>query len=276
MAALLMLGFASGLPFALTDDAFRAWMTKAQLNLNTIGWFSLVSLPYSLKFLWSPILDKFVPPFLGRRRGWMALGQIGLFVSILGLAMLMSIIPGLDATLRNTGLQVLALVAIVTVFLSATQDIAIDAYRTDVLDKHEVGAGASVAILGYRVALLLTGWIAFNLADRIGWSMVYGLLALLMGIGLVASFWAPEPIQEDSPPESFQQAVVQPFAEFFQRMGWKQAVFALIFIILFRVAMPWWPKWRCRFWAVRGWDSVTVISAIFAKAWDWSPRSLGL
>jgi PAT family beta-lactamase induction signal transducer AmpG len=235
MAALLMLGFASGLPFALTDDAFRAWMTKAQLNLNTIGWFSLVSLPYSLKFLWSPILDKFVPPFLGRRRGWMALGQIGLFVSILGLAMLMSIIPGLDATLRNTGLQVLALVAIVTVFLSATQDIAIDAYRTDVLDKHEVGAGASVAILGYRVALLLTGWIAFNLADRIGWSMVYGLLALLMGIGLVASFWAPEPIQEDSPPESFQQAVVQPFAEFFQRMGWKQAVFALIFIILFRV-----------------------------------------
>lgn len=235
MAALLMLGFASGLPFALTDDAFRAWMTKAQLNLNTIGWFSLVSLPYSLKFLWSPILDKFVPPFLGRRRGWMVIGQVGLFAAILGLAMLMAIIPGLEGATRTSGLQILALVAIVTVFLSATQDIAIDAYRTDVLAKHEVGAGASVAILGYRVALLLTGWIAFNLADHIGWAFVYALLALLMGIGLIASFRAPEPIHDDSPPESFQQAVVQPFVEFFRRLGWKQAVFALVFIILFRV-----------------------------------------
>jgi MFS transporter, PAT family, beta-lactamase induction signal transducer AmpG len=235
MVALVLLGFSSGLPFALTDDALRAWMTKTQFDLKTIGWFGLVTLPYSLKFLWSPVLDRYVPPFLGRRRGWMVLGQIGLFITVLAIAIVMAVIPELGTAARPMGLQVLAAVAVTTTFLSATQDIAIDAYRTDVLEKHEVGAGASVAILGYRVSLLLTGWIAFNLADRIGWSLVYAVLAALMGIGLIASFRAPEPIHDDRPPETFERAVVQPFVEFFQRLGWKQALFALVFIILFRL-----------------------------------------
>ncbi|WP_225938105.1 AmpG family muropeptide MFS transporter [Leptothermofonsia sichuanensis] len=235
MVAILLLGFSSGLPFALTDDSFRAWMTRAQLDLSTIGWFSLVSLPYSLKFLWSPFLDRFIPPVLGRRRGWMAVSQVGLIGAILALALQMALIVNQDGQPRSLSLQLLALTALALAFLSATQDIAIDAYRADALEEREVGAGASLTILGYRIALLLTGWIAFNLADRITWHWVYGLMALLMLIGLITSFQAPEPTRNARPPETLEQAVVQPFLEFFRRQGWKQAVFTLVFIILFKL-----------------------------------------
>lgn len=250
MLAILLLGFSSGLPFALTDDAFRAWMTKAELNLSTIGWFSLVSLPYSLKFFWSPFLDRFVPPFLGRRRGWMAIAQVGLFVAIAAIALQMATIPNLSAAQRPVGLQLLAFTALILAFLSATQDIAIDAYRSDVLEERELGAGAAITILGYRLALLLTGWIAFTLADKLTWAVVYGLLALLIAIGLVASFAAPEPQRrraarvpeptesapdDDRPPDSLRQAIVLPFLEFFRRLGWQQALLILGFIILFKL-----------------------------------------
>ncbi|PSB48839.1 AmpG family muropeptide MFS transporter, partial [Chamaesiphon polymorphus CCALA 037] len=174
MVAILLLGFASGLPYALADDAFRAWLTKTGFDVKTIGWLSLVGLPYSLKFLWSPLVDYFRLPLLGRRRGWILAAQIGLIVAILFLASQMGVIAGLDTAGRNNALQLVAITAVVMAFLSATQDIAVDAYRTDIVSTLEVGAGASVALLGYRVALLLTGWIAFVLADRIGWASVYG------------------------------------------------------------------------------------------------------
>jgi MFS transporter, PAT family, beta-lactamase induction signal transducer AmpG len=235
MAAILTLGFLSGLPFALTDDAFRAWMAKADLNLATIGWFSLVGLPYSLKFLWSPVLDRYVPPFLGRRRGWMLVAQMGLVAAVLAIAFQMSIIPGLGGAQRTLWLQALAATALLIAFLSATQDIAIDAYRTDVLEERETGAGASLYILGYRIALLLTGWIAFNLADRLGWHWVYVLMAVLVAIGSFTSFWAPEPTRTERPPDTFAQAVVQPFLDFLRRLGWKSAIYTLLFIVLFRL-----------------------------------------
>ncbi|MBF2029683.1 MAG: AmpG family muropeptide MFS transporter [Oscillatoriales cyanobacterium C42_A2020_001] len=235
MAAILLLGFASGLPFALTDDAFRAWMTKAQIDLRTIGWFSWVSLPYSLKFLWSPFLDRFVPPFLGRRRGWIVIAQVWLVVAILAIAAQMALITTLSSEQRAFNLQFLAFTALVLAFLSASQDIAIDAYRADVLEEQETGAGASLTILGYRAALLLTGWVAFNLADRITWQWVYVVMAILMVIGISTAFWAPEPSRRDRPPETLQQAVVSPFREFIQRLGWQQSLFTLIFIILFKL-----------------------------------------
>jgi MFS transporter, PAT family, beta-lactamase induction signal transducer AmpG len=235
MAAILTLGLLSGLPFALTDDAFRAWMAKADLNLATIGWFSLVGLPYSLKFLWSPVLDRYVPPFLGRRRGWMLVAQMGLVAAVLAIAFQMSVIPGLVGPSRMLWLQALAATALLIAFLSATQDIAIDAYRTDVLEERETGAGASLYILGYRIALLLTGWIAFNLADRLGWHWVYVLMAGLIAIGSFTSFWAPEPTRDETPPATFAEAVVQPFLDFFRRLGWKPAVYTLLFIVLFRL-----------------------------------------
>ena len=235
MAAILLLGVASGLPYALMDDAFRGWMTKAQLDLRTIGWFSLVSLPYSLKFLWSPFLDRFAPPHLGRRRGWIVIGQLGLMVAIASLAVQMSAIAQGPSPTPTLVLQGVALIALVITFLSATQDIAIDAYRTDVLEEREMGAGAATYVLGYRIAILMTGAMAFILADRITWPWVYGIMAGLMGLGVLISLWAPEPIRAVHPPDSLEQAVVLPFVEFFNRMGGQRAIAVLLFILLYKL-----------------------------------------
>ncbi len=235
MAAILLLGVASGLPYALMDDAFRGWMTKAQLDLRTIGWFSLVSLPYSLKFLWSPFLDRFAPPRLGRRRGWIVIGQLGLMVAIAALAVQMSAIAQGPSPTPASVLQLVALIALVITFLSATQDIAIDAYRTDVLEEREMGAGAATYVLGYRIAILMTGAMAFILADRITWPWVYGIMAGLMGLGVLISLWAPEPIRAVHPPDSLEQAVVLPFVEFFNRMGGQRAIAVLLFILLYKL-----------------------------------------
>jgi PAT family beta-lactamase induction signal transducer AmpG len=235
MAAILLLGVASGLPYALMDDAFRGWMTKAQLDLRTIGWFSLVSLPYSLKFLWSPFLDRFAPPHLGRRRGWIVIGQLGLMVAIASLAVQMLAIAQGPSPTPALVLQGVALIALVITFLSATQDIAIDAYRTDVLEEREMGAGAATYVLGYRIAILMTGAMAFILADRITWPWVYGIMAGLMGLGVLISLWAPEPIRAVHPPDSLEQAVVLPFVEFFNRMGGQRAIAVLLFILLYKL-----------------------------------------
>lgn len=225
MTAILLLGFSSGLPLYLTSKTLQAWMTVEDVNLTAIGLFSLVGLPYSLKFLWSPLLDRYVPPFLGRRRGWLVLTQIALFVAIAAMA------------LQNPAqaLQLLAINALIIAFLSATQDIAVDAYRTDVLEEREMGAGAAVYVLGYRVALLATGALALILADRIPWPAVYLLMSVLISVGLFTAIWAPEPTLRDRPPESLAEAVRLPFQEFFQRLGWLQGVLILVFIVLYKL-----------------------------------------
>jgi PAT family beta-lactamase induction signal transducer AmpG len=225
MAALLFLGFSSGLPLLLTSKTLQAWMTVEGVNLGAIGLFSLVGLPYSLKFIWSPLLDRFVPPFLGRRRGWLALTQGGLLLAIAAMAL----------QKPSQALQFLAINALFIAFFSATQDIAADAYRTDVLEQREMGAGAAVFVLGYRIALLITGALALILADQIPWSTIYLLMSVLMAIGLVTSFWAPEPRQQERPPESLSDAVILPFAEFFERSGFIQAVLMLVFIVLYKL-----------------------------------------
>ncbi len=224
MAALLFLGFASGLPLLLTSKALQAWLTAEQVDLGAIGLLSLVGLPYSLKFLWSPFLDRFIPPFLGRRRGWLIITQVGL----MGAIALMSIHR------PTQSLQLLAINALIITFLSASQDIAADAYRTDVLHPLEMGAGAAIFVLGYRIALLLTGGLAFVLADSLPWSTVYLLMSLLMGLGLGATLLAPEPEKPQTPPETLLAAVYLPFTEFFQRHGWGRATAILIFIIFYR------------------------------------------
>ena len=225
MAALLLLGFSSGLPLWLTSKTLQAWMTVEGVNLRSIGLFSLVGLPYSLKFIWSPLLDRFVPPFLGRRRGWLVLTQGALLLAIAAMALQQP----------RQALQFLAINALFIAFFSATQDIAADAYRTDVLEEREMGAGAAVFVLGYRVALLATGAWALILAGQIPWPTVYLLMSLLMAVGLLSSFWAPEPSEQERPPESFSDAVVLPFAEFFQRSGFIRAVFILVFIVLYKL-----------------------------------------
>ncbi|MFS8087169.1 MAG: AmpG family muropeptide MFS transporter [Acidobacteriota bacterium] len=226
MASLLFLGFASGLPLYLTGTGktIQAWMTTAHVSLATIGWFSLAGLPYSLKFLWAPALDRFVPPFLGRRRGWLVITQIALLVAIAAMSLHDPV----------NGLRALAVNAILIAVFSASQDIVGDAYRTDVLSAREMGAGSSVWVLGYRLAMLVAGSAALVLADRISWPTVYLLLASLMLIGIVATFLAPEPVMHEAPPRTLTEAVVLPFREFFTRSGLIRGLVVLLFIILYK------------------------------------------
>lgn len=198
-----LLGFASGLPLFLTSRTLQLWMQDAQVDLGAITLFGLVALPYSLKFLWSPLLDRFELPFLGPRRGWLLAMQAGLVLAIAALAFQQ---PAQNPQV----LQVLAINCLILAFLSATQDIAGDAYRTDVLNPLEVETGASVYVLGYRLALFITSSLALILADFIPWSGVYGLMAALMGIGILATLWAPG-LQRDRPtaaPFSLQDGVL--------------------------------------------------------------------
>lgn len=225
MAALLLLGVSSGLPLLLTSKTLQAWMTVEKVDLAAIGLFSLVGLPYSLKFLWAPLLDRFALPFLGRRRGWLIVIQSALLVAIALMAL----------QKPASGLQLLAINALVIAFLSATQDIAADAYRADVLEEREMGAGAAVFVLGYRIALLLTGSLALILADQIPWTVVYLLISGVMLIGLIATMTAPEPEERVRPPASLADAVLLPFGEFFQRLGLLQGVLILVFIVLYKL-----------------------------------------
>lgn len=224
MAVLLFLGFSSGLPFYLTSKTLQAWMTIANVDLATIGFFSLVTLPYSLKFIWAPLMDRYTPPFLGRRRGWVLITQILLLV----------VIAAMSLHDPRTGLKMLAVNAIAIAFFSASQDISLDAYRTDVLETREMGAGAAVFVMGYRVAMITTGALAFFLADRMSWNTVYVLIALLMIVGIVTTFIAPEPVLSDAPPKSLGEAVVLPFTDFFQRAGVFRALLVLLFIVLYK------------------------------------------
>lgn len=225
MVALLLLGFSSGLPLMLVGRTLQAWMKEAQVDLSIIGWFSLIGLPYTLKFLWSPLLDRFVPPFLGRRRGWLLMTQIGLLLAIATMSLQQP----------AQALQLLAINALAIALLSATQDIAGDAYRTDVLQPNELGIGASTWVLGYRVAVLVSGSLTLVLADYLPWKWVYGLAAVLMVVGLWTTLWAPEPLGSDRPPESLTDAVYLPFKEFFQRLGIVSAGLILLFILLYKL-----------------------------------------
>jgi PAT family beta-lactamase induction signal transducer AmpG len=186
MTALLLLGFASGLPLFLTSRTLQLWMQDAKVDLGAITLFGLVSLPYSLKFLWAPFLDRFLPPWLGPRRGWLLLTQIGLVLAIVAIALQN---PAQDVRI----LQILAITTLAIAFLSATQDIAGDAYRTDVLAEKELESGASLWVLGYRIALFITSFLALALADFIPWNAVYLIMAGFMAIGIFATLWAPEP-----------------------------------------------------------------------------------
>jgi MFS transporter, PAT family, beta-lactamase induction signal transducer AmpG len=225
MAALLFLGFASGLPLFLTSRTLQAWMTTEGVDLKSIGLFSLVALPYSLKFLWSPLLDRYIPPFLGRRRGWLLIAQILLTLAIAAMAWQQP----------QQSLQLLAINALLIAFFSATQDIAFDAYRTDVLKKWEMGAGAAIGVLGYRLALIVTGSIALILADHLSWPVVYILMASLMLLSVIPSIFAPEPPPRDDTPQTLLAAVWLPFQEFFTRSGVVQGFLILVFIILYKL-----------------------------------------
>ena len=223
VAPLLALGFASGLPLALTGGTLQAWATIEQVSLQEIGFLTLVGTAYTLKFLWAPLVDRYAPPWLGRRRGWRVLMQVLLALGLLAMG---SLSPG-------KSLWLLAFVAVFVAFCSATQDIAFDAYRSDVLRKDERGAGAALSVLGYRLAMLVSGGLALILADQwLGWGLTYLLMGALMLLVALASFWAPEPEVAAQTPRSLKQAVLEPFREFFGR---PEAVTVLVLIVLYKL-----------------------------------------
>ena len=223
VAWLLPLGFASGLPLALTTGTLQAWATVEGLDLKTIGLLTLVGSAYTLKFLWAPMMDRFVPPFLGRRRGWMLLTQL----------LLVGAIAAMGSLSPRDAIVALAAMAVVVAFFSASQDIAFDAYRTDVLGTTQRGAGAAVSVLGYRLAMLVSGGLALVLADSyIGWRATYWLMAGLMAIGIVATFMATDPDTSDPPPRTLDEAFVGPLKDFFSREG---ALLVLTLIILYKL-----------------------------------------
>jgi PAT family beta-lactamase induction signal transducer AmpG len=224
MAALLFLGFSSGLPLILINDVLKGWLTFEKIDLATIGLFSLVALPYSFKWAWAPLIDRYIPPIFGRRRGWIFLMQIALLITIGALGLH-------DPT---TSLRMLSINALLVAFFSASQDVAVDAYRADVLEEREMGAGAAIFVVGYRIALLVAGAFAFMLADRLSFPVVYALMAFLLLPGMIAAWRAPEPVFE-RPPQTIADAVVLPFRDFFQRAGVFMGAAVLAFIVLFKL-----------------------------------------
>jgi len=228
LAVILLLGFSSGLPLALTGGTLQAWMTVEGVDLSTIGIFTLVGLPYTWKFLWAPLMDRFVPPFLGRRRGWLLVTQLSLAALIAAMAF---------ASPRGD-LAWLAFLAVAVAFASASQDIVFDAYRTDVAKPEQRGLAAAFTVVGYRVAMLTSGAAALVLVagsgfiPALGWQDTYLVMAGLMGLGALATLWGPEPEVAAPPPRSLDEAVWAPLREFFSRNG---AWVLLALIVLYKL-----------------------------------------
>lgn len=226
MAVCLLQGFSSGLPLALTGATLQAWMTDAQVDLKTIGLFSLVGLPYSFKFLWAPLLDRFTLPVPGlqksRRRGWILIAQILISICLIAFSL----------TNPSELPLFLALAAVMVAFWSATQDLMLDAYRIELLNKEEYGAGASLFVTGYRLAMLFSGGGALILAAHFPWATVYQMMAASMLLMSALTFFAPEPTQQVKAPRTLVEAFVEPFKEFFGRKG---AFEVLSFSVLYKL-----------------------------------------
>lgn len=221
MACVLLTGFSSGLPYMLTGATLQAWLASQKVDLGVIGFFAGVSLPYALKFLWSPLMDRFVPyASLGRRRGWMLVSQ-GMLVCSIAVMGLVGV----------TNPFAIAMIAMLVAFFSASQDIAIDAFRTEILRPSELGAGAGLYILGYRLGILGSGAMALILADYMSWQVVYLLMAGGMSIGIVTTLLAPEPGGGIKRPQTMRDAIVLPFTEFLKRRG---AIEMLLFILIYK------------------------------------------
>jgi PAT family beta-lactamase induction signal transducer AmpG len=222
MIVAFSMGFSSGLPLLLTGSVLQAWMKEEGVDLATIGLFALVGLPYTLKFLWAPFLDRYQLGHLGRRRGWLLWVQIGLILALMGLGLTEPAVSPINV----------AGAALLVAFFSAVQDIVIDAYRRESLADQELGLGSSLYVNGYRLGMLLASGGGLILADYLPFSQVYQLLALVMLIGVITTLLAPEPQIFISAPKTMHEAVVEPFLEYFRR---PDALLILLFILLYKM-----------------------------------------
>jgi PAT family beta-lactamase induction signal transducer AmpG len=217
-------GFSSGLPLYLLFNLVPAWLRSEHVDLKTIGLFALIQFPYTWKFMWSPLLDRYVLPLLGRRRGWMLLTQIGL----------LAVIAAMGAFSPQSDLRTIAWTATLLALLSATQDIVLDAYRRELLSDAELGLGNAVHVNAYRIAGLVPGSLSLILADSLPWSMVFIVTSLFMLPGMVMTLLVKEP-HRATPPKNLRDAVIEPFHEFISREGWHSALLILAFIFFYKL-----------------------------------------
>jgi MFS transporter, PAT family, beta-lactamase induction signal transducer AmpG len=225
MVICIFTGFSSGLPLYLLLNLVPAWLRSEQVNLTTIGLFSLIGIPYTWKFVWAPLLDRYAPPWFGRRRGWMLATQLPLLAAIAWLGRL--------SPSQELGLIVFA--TMVVTFLSATQDIVLDAYRRELLRDEELGLGNAVHVNAYKVAGLVPGSLSLILADHLPWEQVFVITALFMLPGMVMTLLVGEPAASGWAPKTLREAVLEPFHEFMTRQGWRAAALVLAFIFLYKL-----------------------------------------
>jgi PAT family beta-lactamase induction signal transducer AmpG len=218
-------GFTSGLPLYVLFQLVPGWLRTEGVGLAEIGFFALVQIPYTWKFLWSPIMDRFTLPFLGHRRGWMLLAQVALLVSIGAMGFIK---PDLN-------LWTVAYLSAVVAFFSASQDIVLDAYRRELLPDVELGLGNSIHVQAYRLSGLVPGALGFILADRFDWSIVFVIIALFMLIGIVMTLVIDEAIARPTPPKTMRDAVIEPFRDFIGRSGLGPALLVLAFLFLYKL-----------------------------------------
>jgi PAT family beta-lactamase induction signal transducer AmpG len=225
MLAVLFLGFSSGLPLFTMLYLMQAWLAKSGVDIKALGLFALVGFPYTFKFLWAPFMDRYSIGPIGRRRGWMALTQLALFLVIGSMGML-------DP---RTQLPLIVLAAGAMTFLSSSQDIVIDAYRREILADHEQGLGAAVIVNAYKAAGLVPSALGLILADSLPWSTVFWVVGAFMLPGLACTLLAPEPRVYGAPPKNMYEAIVLPFREFIARDGWRQALIFVAFVLLYKI-----------------------------------------
>ncbi len=225
MLICIFLGFSSGLPLYLLLQLLPAWLRSEGLNLKTIAAFAFIQLPYTWKFMWAPLMDRYnlIAP-LGRRRSWMLVTQLALLLSIIAYGFNQ---PKLD-------IKSIAVISTLLAFFSASQDIVIDAFRREILSDNELGLGNSVHVNAYRIAGLVPGSLALILADHLPWSSVFWIVALFMLPGIVMTMLVKEP-QAAVVPKTLYASVVEPFHEFIQRAGWQHAAWVLLFILLYKL-----------------------------------------
>ena len=219
-----LLGFSSGLPLALSNPTLQAWFTTAGLSLKDIGWVTLTGTAYVFKFLWAPLLDRFQLPWLGRRRGWIVLMQ-----AICGAALF-----AMSFNAPQGAAVTLVFLGVLLAFASATQDIAFDAHRTDLLRPEERGWGIAFNQGGYRLGMLVSGALALILAQHAGWAFTYRLMGVLMLAMMAVTVLSPD-APDETPVRRFTDAVVEPFLDFFQRYGWL-ALAWLALMVLYKIS----------------------------------------
>jgi len=218
-------GFTSGLPLYLLIQLVPAWLRAEGVGLAEIGFFALIGFPYTWKFLWSPVMDRFTLPFLGHRRGWMLVTQVALLASI---GVMGFIKPDLS-------IWTVAYLAAAVAFFSASQDVVLDAYRRELLPDVELGLGNAIHVQTYRLAGLVPGSLALILSDHLPWHMVFIVVALFMFVGIVLTLVIDEAILEPTPPKTMGQAIVEPFREFIDRKGVQSAALILLFLFLYKL-----------------------------------------